>query len=33
MRMFKENAILSEIAKDKRLNEDFWNPGKYFQII
>lgn len=33
MRMFKENAILSEIAKDKRLNEDFWNPGKYFQLL
>jgi len=31
--MFKENAILSEIAKDKRLNEDFWNPGKYFQLL
>ena len=33
MKMFKENAILSEIAKDKRLNEDFWNPGKYFQLL
>ena len=33
MRMLKENAILSEIAKDKRLNEDFWNPGKYFQLL
>ena len=33
MRMLKENAILSEIAKDKRLNEDSRNPGKYFQLL
>ena len=31
--MLKENAILSEIAKDKRLNEDSRNPGKYFQLL
>ena len=33
MKMLKENAILSEIAKDKRLNEDSRNPGKYFQLL
>lgn len=33
MKMLKENDILSEIAKDKRLNEDSRNPGKYFQLL
>ena len=28
-----KKARLSEIAKDKRLNEDSRNPGKYFQLL